>query len=199
MQPMIEAARDENHNVFVAGQPILTGWVYSHQTAMLSIFGITAFALLLALVIYMSNVAGVVTPVLTSVIAAIWGFGFVGWIGDPIEPLIMVVPLLLVARSFSHCVQFIERFYEIYNEIGDKKKAAEEALGVMMAPGLLGIITDAAGLFLIIVAPIPAMERFAIFCGFWALILFPTNVLVSPLILSLLPEPKNVKKIIGGE
>ena len=199
VQPMIEAARDENHNVFVAGQPILTGWVYSHQTAMLSIFGITAFALLLALVIYMSNVAGVVTPVLTSVIAAIWGFGFVGWIGDPIEPLIMVVPLLLVARSFSHCVQFIERFYEIYNEIGDKKKAAEEALGVMMAPGLLGIITDAAGLFLIIVAPIPAMERFAIFCGFWALILFPTNVLVSPLILSLLPEPKNVKKIIGGQ
>jgi predicted RND superfamily exporter protein len=199
VQPMIEAARDENHNVFVAGQPILTGWVYSHQTAMLSIFGITAFALLLALVIYMSNVAGVVTPVVTSVIAAIWGFGFVGWIGDPIEPLIMVVPLLLVARSFSHCVQFIERFYEIYNEIGDKKKAAEEALGVMMAPGLLGIITDAAGLFLIIVAPIPAMERFAIFCGFWALILFPTNVLVSPLILSLLPEPKNVKKIIGGQ
>lgn len=199
VQPIIEAARDENHNVFVAGQPILTGWVYSHQTAMLSIFGITAFALLLALVIYMSNVAGVVTPVVTSVIAAIWGFGFVGWIGDPIEPLIMVVPLLLVARSFSHCVQFIERFYEIYNEIGDKKKAAEEALGVMMAPGLLGIITDAAGLFLIIVAPIPAMERFAIFCGFWALILFPTNVLVSPLILSLLPEPKNVKKIIGGQ
>lgn len=199
VQPMIEAARDQNHNVFVAGQPILTGWVYSHQTAMLSIFAITAFALFLALVIYMSNVAGVVTPVLTSVIAAIWGFGFVGWIGDPIEPLIMVVPLLLVARSFSHCVQFIERFYEIYDEIGDKKKAAEEALGVMMAPGLLGIVTDAAGLFLIIVAPIPAMERFAIFCGFWALILFPTNVLVSPLILSLLPEPKNVKKIIGGQ
>lgn len=199
VQPMIEAARDQNHNVFVAGQPILTGWVYSHQAAMLSIFAITAFALFLALVIYMSNVAGVVTPVLTSVIAAIWGFGFVGWIGDPIEPLIMVVPLLLVARSFSHCVQFIERFYEIYDEIGDKKKAAEEALGVMMAPGLLGIVTDAAGLFLIIVAPIPAMERFAIFCGFWALILFPTNVLVSPLILSLLPEPKNVKKIIGGQ
>ncbi len=198
VQPIVEAARDDNHNVYVAGQPILTGWVYSHQAAMLGIFGVTALALVVALVIYMSNLAGVVTPVLTSVIAAVWGFGFVGWIGAPIEPLIMVVPLLLVARSFSHCVQFIERYYEIYHEIGDKKKAAEEALSVMMAPGLLGIITDAAGLFLIMVAPIPAMERFAIFCGFWALILFPTNVLVSPLILSMLPEPKNVKDIIGG-
>jgi hypothetical protein len=47
------------------------------------------------------------------------------------------------------------------------------------------------------VAPIPAMERFALFCGFWALILFPTNVLLSPIILSLLPEPKNVQRILG--
>ena len=68
-----------------------------------------------------------------------------------------------------------------------------------MAPGFLGILTDAAGLFLIMVAPIPAMERFALFCGFWALILFPTNVLLSPIILSVLPEPKNVQRILGNE
>ena len=43
-------------------------------------------------------------------------------------------------------------------------------VGVMMAPGVLGIVTDAAGLFLISVAPIPAMERFAIFCGFWKIL-----------------------------
>ena len=147
----------------------------------------------------MRNMAGVITPLVTSTVAAVWGFGFVGWLGDPIEPLIMVVPLLLVARSFSHCVQFIERYYEVYHVVRDKKKAAEISLGVMMAPGVLGIVTDAAGLFLISVAPIPAMERFAIFCGFWALILVPTNVFMSPLILSFLPEPRNVKKIIGVE
>ena len=164
---------------------------------MLGIFAITGGALIISLFIYMFNVAGVVTPLVTSLVAAIWGFGFVGWLGDPIEPLIMVVPLLLVARSFSHCVQFIERYYEVYHTVGDKKKAAEISLGVMMAPGTLGIVTDAIGLFLIMVAPIPAMERFAVFCGFWALILLPTNVFLSPLILSFLPEPKNVSQIIG--
>ena len=76
----------------------------------------------------MRNIPGVITPLFVSVVAAIWGFGFVGWIGDPIEPLIMVVPLLLVARSFSHCVQFIERYYEIYEETGDRHKSAELAL-----------------------------------------------------------------------
>jgi predicted RND superfamily exporter protein len=199
VQKLAEEARDDQHEIYVAGQPILTGWVYSHQLAMIGIFGVTASALVLSLIIYMRNIAGVVTPLVTSIVAAVWGFGFVGWLGDPIEPLIMVVPLLLVARSFSHCVQFIERYYEVYHHVRDKKKAAEISLGVMMAPGVLGIVTDAAGLFLISVAPIPAMERFAIFCGFWALMLVPTNVFMSPLILSFLPEPRNVKQIIGAD
>ena len=136
---------------------------------MLLIFAVTGIALLLSLVLYMRNIVGVVVPLVCSLVAALWGFGFVGWLGDPIEPLIMVVPLLLVARSFSHCVQFIERYYEIYYEIKDRRRSAEIALGVMMAPGTLGIVTDAAGLFLIAIAPIPVMERFAVFCGFWAL------------------------------
>ena len=111
VQALAERERDENHEIYVAGAPILTGWVYTYQTEMLAIFGITLTALFVSLILYMRNIPGVVTPLFVSLIAAIWGFGFVGWIGDPIEPLIMVVPLLLVARSFSHCVQFIERYY----------------------------------------------------------------------------------------
>ncbi|MEQ8233263.1 MAG: MMPL family transporter, partial [Gammaproteobacteria bacterium] len=67
----------------------------------------------------------------------------------------------------------------------------------MMAPGVLGIVTDAAGLFLIAVAPIPVMERFAVFCGFWAAILVPTNMFLTPVLLSYFPAPKNVAKLIG--
>ncbi|MGE0483096.1 MAG: RND family transporter [Gammaproteobacteria bacterium] len=197
VQKLVEDARDDKHMVYVAGQPMLTGWVYRYEVQMLSIFAITAAALLISLVLYMGNIPGVVTPIAVSVVAAIWGFGFVGWLGDPIEPLIMVVPLLLVARSFSHAVQFIERYYELYYELKDRKKAAELALGVMMAPGVLGIVTDAAGLFLIAVAPIPVMERFAIFCGFWAAILVPCNMFLTPILLSYFPAPKNVAKLIG--
>lgn len=197
LQDLIERERDHEHEVYAAGQPMLTGWVYAYEQQMLGIFAITASALVIALLLYMRNTPGVITPLLVSVVAAIWGFGFVGWLGVPIEPLIAVVPLLLVARSFSHCVQLIERYYEIYYQVRDRKKAAELALGVMMAPGVLGIITDAAGIFLIGIAPIPVMERFAIFCGFWALILVPTNQLLSPILLSYFPPPRNVASLVG--
>ncbi|MGE3298703.1 MAG: RND transporter, partial [Porticoccaceae bacterium] len=79
----------------------------------------------------------------------------------------------------------------------DKKKAAEISLSVMMVPGTLGIVTDLLGLFLIALAPIPTMQRFALFTGFWATTLIPCAVFLSPLLVTILPEPRNVRKIIG--
>ncbi len=197
VQDLVEAARDEHHDVYLAGQPALTGWVYQYEAQMIGIFAVTLTALILALVVYMQNIAGVLTPLIASAVCAIWGFGFAGWIRSPIEPLLMIVPLLLVARSFSHCVQFAERYYEVYAHVGDRVKAAQITTSVMMAPSILGIVTDAAGIFLIAMAPIPAMERFALFCGFWAMMLIPTGVILAPLLLSVLPPPKNIDRIIG--
>src|SRR5690606_3630689 len=94
---LVEAEADDVHEIHAAGQPMLTGWVFYYQHQMIFIFMVTATVLLLALVFYMRNVAGVVAPVVCALVSAVWGFGFVGWLQDPIEPLIMVVPLLLVA------------------------------------------------------------------------------------------------------
>lgn len=197
VQGLVERERDAQHDVYAAGQPMLTGWVYTYETQMLGIFGFTTLALVLSLVFYMRNIPGVVTPIIISTVGGIWAFGLVGWVSDPIEPLVMVVPLLLIARSFSHCVQMTERYYEIYFLTRDRRKAAEISLGVMMAPGVLGIFTDVVGLFVIGVAPIPVMERLALFCGFWSFALIPTNQFLTPVLLSVLPAPGNVEQILG--
>jgi len=114
---LVQKYADADHEVYMAGQPALTGWVYEYETQTYMIFAVTLGALVLALGLYMRNIVGIVTPIVTSLVAAIWGFGFVGWLKSPVEPLLMVVPLLLVARSFSHCVQFTERYYEIYSHV----------------------------------------------------------------------------------
>ncbi|MGK2915478.1 MAG: efflux RND transporter permease subunit [Porticoccaceae bacterium] len=199
VQNLVEKARDANHDVHVAGQPTLTGWVYKLQKQTYSIFAVTVGALIVALFFYMRNLAGVTTPIVCSLVAALWGFGFIGWLGRPIEPLLMIVPLLLVARSFSHCVQYTERYYEILMHLKDKRKAAEVTMAIMMAPSILGIMTDVFGIIFIAVAPIKTMENHALFCGFWALWIIPTGVFLISILLSYLPVPKNLEKIVGGE
>ena len=197
LQKLVQAARDEHHDVYLAGQPVLIGWVYQYEWQMVMIFAVTLCALIGALVLYMRNLVGVITPIITSATAGIWAFGLVGWLDISIEPLLMVVPLLLTARSFSHCVQFTERFYEIYAQVGDRGRAAELTMGVMMAPSILGIITDILGIFIVVFAPIPAMVRHAIFCGMWAVWLIPTGVVLISLLLATLPAPRNVARLIG--
>lgn len=197
-QGLVEAERDDEHEVYLAGQPALTGWVYKLQKQTYKIFAITCGALMLALIFYMRNVAGVLTPIICALVAGIWGFGFIGLIHRPIEPLLMIVPLLLVARSFSHCVQYTERYYEILTHISDRRKAAELTMGIMMAPSILGILTDVCGIIFIAIAPIQSMVNHALFCGFWALWIIPTGVFLCSILLSYLPVPKNIEKIVGG-
>ncbi len=199
LQNLVEKSRDADHDVYIAGQPILTGWVYKLQKQTYSIFSITILALIVALFLYMRNVAGVVTPIICSAVAGIWGFGFIGWMGRPIEPLLMIVPLLLVARSFSHCVQYTERYYEVLMHLKDKRKAAEITMAIMMAPSILGIMTDVFGIIFIAIAPIETMINHAWFCGVWALWIIPTGVFLISILLSYLPVPRNLEEIVGGK
>jgi predicted RND superfamily exporter protein len=198
-QKLVENARDDAHDVHLVGQPALTGWVYRLQKQTYNIFAVTVGALMLALVLYMRNIAGVVMPIVSALVAAVWGFGFIGWLGRPIEPLLMIVPLLLVARSFSHCVQYTERYYEILLHLKDRRLAAEVTMGIMMAPSVLGIMTDVFGIIFIAIAPIKTMENNALFCGFWALWIIPTGVFLASILLSYLPLPRNMDKIVGGK
>ena len=197
-QNLVEEARDDKHEIYLTGQPALTGWVYKLQKQTYKIFAVTVGALMLALMFYMRNIAGVVTPIVCAFVAGIWGFGFIGLVERPIEPLLMIVPLLLVARSFSHCVQYTERYYEIVTQINDRRKAAELTMGIMMAPSILGILTDVCGIIFIAIAPIKSMENHAIFCGMWALWIIPTGVFLCSILLSYLPVPKNIQSIVGG-
>ncbi|WP_420466665.1 efflux RND transporter permease subunit [Panacagrimonas sp.] len=196
VRAIAERADDEHHDIYLAGQPMLTGWVYRLQQQTYGIFFVTLGALTLALMLYMRNLAGIVTPIVCSLVAAVWGFGMVGWLGHPVEPLLMIVPLLLVARSFSHCVQYTERYYEVLVKVRDKRKAAEITMGIMMAPSVLGILTDVFGIVFIAVAPIDTMVRHAIFCGFWALCIIPTGIFLASILLSWLPTPRNLEHIV---
>ncbi|HEV8720169.1 MAG TPA: MMPL family transporter [Candidatus Binatia bacterium] len=193
---IIKKLQDVDHEIHAAGQPMLTGWVYHYQQEMYVIFALGLLAMGFFLVMHFRNVAGVVTPLVVGIVSAIWGFGFAGLLGYNLDPLIIVVPVLLVARALSHSVQMCERYFEIYNEIGDIRKASVESLVSLFPPGVVGIVCDAAGLFIIAIAPIRLIEKLAYVCGLWSLSLVITAVLLTFLLLSYLPPPKNVQKVV---
>src|SRR5258706_15901222 len=123
------------------------------------IFALGLLAMGFFLVLHFRNIAGVVTPLVVGIVSAVWGFGFAGLLGYNLDPLIIVVPVLLVARALSHSVQMCERYFEIYNECGNIRKASVEALVSLFPPGVVGIICDAAGLSTIAIAPFTLIQK----------------------------------------
>jgi predicted RND superfamily exporter protein len=188
---------DDNHFVYVSGFPVLTGWVIKHA------FEIGLFVMLTILLIfgllwlYFRRWHGVLIPMVAAFATVIWGLGFTGWIGLTFDPLILVIPTIITARAISHTVQMAERFFEDYEtmlpQIGDPDEAKVEvatvAMSELIVPGTLGIITDVAGLLMILVTSIPQMRELGIFGAFWVSSIIVTVEVLHPVLICFLPAP----------
>ncbi len=140
-----------------------------------------------------------VVPILSTLLGCIWGLGFCGHLGFNLEPLTLVIPLLITARALSHSVQITERYFECYEERKEVIPACVECASSILPPGTLGITTDAIGILLIAVAPIPIMQKLAYVCGFWAFCITFTGLIFTPLIISFFKPPKNISEIVDME
>jgi hypothetical protein len=187
---------DDNHIIYMAGEPVLMGWVNEYQSEMWWIFGLTFLSLFGLLYIYFRNIPGIIAPVLSTVVGGIWGLGFCGLVGYNLEPLILVIPLLITARALSHAVQITERYFECYHKVGNVKEACILCMTSILPPGTLGIVTDALGIFFIAVAPVPIIQKLAYLCSFWAISIIVSGLIFTPLVLSFIPPAKNISKII---
>ena len=203
VQKLIKEESDDNHIVHAAGDPVLMGWVNKNLQEMYFIFTVTFLAFICLLWLYFRNALGVVVHLPPMILGVIWFLGFSGFLGYNVEPLTLVIPILIVARSLSHSVQFTERYFEIFHsqEEKDVQKACIETLEYIFPPGMLGIVTDALGILLIAVAPVPMMQKLAYLCGFWAFSNIITGMLFTPVFISYSTSwhPKNIAKIVDME
>jgi len=90
---------------------------------------LTVVMLFILLLFYFRRLHGVAIPMVAGLSTAIWGMGFCAWIGISLDPLVLVIPLLITARSISHTVQMAERFFEDYEmEVDARERELGHAL-----------------------------------------------------------------------
>ncbi len=190
LQDIVKQETDENHIIRMVGEPVLYGWVYHYMPQMIQIFLITFLVLTAVLYVYSLNLRGVLLPIISGVVSAAWGMGLAGLLGYHVDPLIMVIPFLITARVIAHSLQMLQRFDDEIGIVNDPVVAAERSFYGLFPPAFISILTDAAGIFVVIVTPIPLLDKLAIVGGFWTLSVFVSVVVLDPLILSYLPPPK---------
>ncbi len=174
-----EPAGEPKTRLYTAGEPMLKGWIYHHSDQLAFIFGVTAVLFGTLLLLYFRSLPGLILPVISTGLSAVWGLGFVGWLGYNLDPLILVVPILISARTASHAVQFLERYRDELRAGYERKPAVINTMGELITPSFIAIFTDAAGLLVLAVSSIPIIAKLGIFCCFWS----GSNIVSVPLLL----------------
>ncbi|HHJ34412.1 MAG TPA: transporter, partial [Gammaproteobacteria bacterium] len=192
LQELRDSENEEGINIYATGQPVLVGWVTSYVGEILEIFLFTILIMVCLLILYFRKFYGVLLPVIGIILTTIWGLGIIALLGYNLDPLMMVVPFLISARAMSHGIQLIERFYH-ESQNNDKQTAARNTFEGLFRPGSLGVISDAIGLLLIALGSVPINDKLAVYASLWAGSVIFTVLIFIPVLLSVLPDPKNTE------
>jgi len=202
-----EEEADGTVEIYMSGAPVATGYVIEHAFELVYYLLLTIVSLFFLLLAYFRRLHGVAIPMVAGLATAIWGMGFCAWLGITLDPLVLVIPLLITARSISHTIQMAERFFEDYEmeckgrerrlgraltpeELNEAKvETATTAMAKLMLPGMLGIITDAAGLAVCFLTTIQTMRDLSIFGSFWVIAIIFNVILLHPIMIAYLPPP----------
>jgi uncharacterized protein len=188
LQKLKKRYRDPNHDISMAGFPLVFGYVtnYLGQTfyIMLGILGVVAIFLYLTV----RTIQGTLIPIISGALCWLWGLGMMSMAGYNLDPLVIVLPFIIMLMAIRHSVQVFKRFEELYLEPGgqcqgDKKAAAIHTIGELLSPAALGIICEAAGILLVAWAPFAMLRKVSYTATAWSMMALATACVLNPIYL----------------
>ncbi len=182
VQALLQEHEDENTVLYATGYPMLYAWIYHAVPRIFLVFAITLAVLTALLFLNFGSLRGVMVPLLSAALSAVWAFGFAFAMGSDLDPLILVVPVLLMGRTLSHSVQCMERFEEEYKKHSVKERAVIDTYSELFWPASFSIVTDGLGVLTIAVARIPLMQKLAFMGGFWILTMMVSVLTLQPVV-----------------
>nr|WP_316641578.1 MMPL family transporter [uncultured Roseateles sp.] len=175
----------------MVGEPILYGWVSHYLPETLRIFLLTLAALIALLFITARTWRGTLLPLLAGAVSSIWALGTARLLGFHMDPLIIVVAFLIMARAISHAVQLVSHFDdELERGAPNSTVAAMAAMRGLFKPGMLGVVADAGCMIVVILVPIPLLQKVAIIGTVWVLTIAVSACVLTPVLLSFIKHPR---------
>ncbi len=181
--------------IYVAGPPVLYAYFNEALGKMGYVFLATGVAIVALLWFYFRSLQGVLIPVFSGLMSAIWGLGFAGLCGFTLDPLVLVVFVLITARALSHSVQSMERYHDEYYLCHDKHEAIVRSYRALFPPAMVSIVADGVAILTIAVASIPLMQKLAFVASFWIISIFLSVVTLHPIILTFVRPPKEQPQV----
>jgi len=195
LKQMCDMERDESHDIYMTGTPVLYGWVYNSFPQIIKIFLLTGLAIVVLLFMFArGDLRLVLLPLISAIMCGIWGAGLAGMLKYNIDPLLLVIPFLISADAVRHGFQISSRFFEEQIKNGKRKASAVITIRSLFLPCTVSLITDVAGAAFLIFSPMPILQKLAVVGSFWIFSIIIGVLILGPIVLSYFPVSEKAIK-----
>jgi uncharacterized protein len=138
----------------------------------------------LILLVSFRSLVSVVTPAIVLVLTMLATLALMSLLGFKIDMSFMSAPTLLMAIGVAHSVHILSEFSGRFREVGDRRRALVETVGLVGVPCLLTAVTTAVGFASMSFVPIKSLSHSAIYQSFGVLAAFGLSLTLLMSLLS---------------
>jgi predicted RND superfamily exporter protein len=198
VRPLIEQERDSSVDIALGGLPVFLDRVEAYSQRIVPLFALAV--LITGLIHYEAfrTVQGLILPLITALLAVIWGLGIMRLVGVPMDVFNGTTPILILAVAAGHAVQILKRYYEEYHRLREttpltpsqaNRAAVVDSLTRIGPVMLMAGSAAALGFFSLVVFDIVTIQTFGVFTGLGILSALVLEMTFIPTLRSLLPTP----------
>jgi hypothetical protein len=180
--------KDNQEVLHVIGFAKIVGDISDGAKSVLYFFGLALLITALLLFWYSGNIKLTLYPLICSIIAVVWQLGTLKLLGFGIDPMNILTPFLIFAIGVSHGVQMISTWTDnVITHVKDKwdgEVAAKYTFAVLLAPGIIALLSDTIGFATIYFIDIRIIQELAITATIGVALIIITNLVLLPILLS---------------
>ena len=200
-----EQAGFADTNIYITGMPVFSS-VVNDATRNDLIFLVPLVVLIVVLVLLFSfrRLSGIVLPLLTVLISAIWAVGAMPLFGVKLSIISTVLPVILVAVGSAYGIHVVSHYFDEMAGKGSLSESEHRALVFAVLrkigqPVLLAALTTFAGFASFCFTRVIPIFEFGIFSSFGVLVAFVVAVTLIPALLLIRGPVKKVPRFRTSE
>ena len=171
--------------IHVGGGPIVDTEMDALTMGESQLFGILAAILnILVTFLLFRRWPGVAIPMLTVALTICWTFGMIGFGGQPLGVVHVMLPMMLLVVGVSDSVHILSEYQREFAHTGDRREAILSTMAEVSLPCLLTSLTTAAGMLSLTLAPIPPIRTMGIYAAVGVIFAYVVSVFLVPVLLS---------------
>lgn len=184
--------KENNTTIYLSGLPFIRTEMSTRIADEMRWFLFASVVLsALILLLFFRSLSSTLLSLSVVIIGVLCNMATMHLLGYKITLLTALIPPLIVVIGIPNCIYFLNKFHVAFSESGDKKKALVTMVGRMGIVTLFCNLAAAIGFAVFALTDSEILQEFGVVAGINIMLLFFISLVLIPVVLSYLPQPKS--------